>query len=342
MMDCGGQNSDRAALIGEFLAAAGWGTAERRTLAGDASFRRYDRLARGGESVVLMDAPPPHEDVRPFLAVAGILRGLGLSAPRIMAQDIADGLLLLEDLGDGTYTRLLAAGADETALYALAVDALIDMQRRFDPAAASLPPYDEARLLAEAALLIDWYVPAMTGEAAPESLKDSYLAAWRAVLPHAAGAATTLVLRDYHVDNLLHLPQRPGVAACGLLDFQDAVLGPASYDLVSLLEDARRDVPSTLAEQMIERYLAAFPGIDRAAFLASYAVLGAQRNCKIVGIFTRLWRRDGKPQYLPHIVRVWRLIERDLTHPALAPIADWLAHYVPSELRGIPPRRDAA
>jgi aminoglycoside/choline kinase family phosphotransferase len=331
---------DRPAHIAAFLAAAGWGDAERRTLAGDASFRRYDRLIRGGESAVLMDAPPPQEDVRPFLTVAGILRGLGLSAPAVLAQDVAAGLLLLEDLGDGTYTRLLASGADEAALYALAVDALIELQRRFDPAAAPLPPYDEVRLLAEAALLVDWYVPAMTGEAAPDALRRSYLDAWRTVLPQAAGAATTLVLRDYHVDNLLHLPRRAGIAACGLLDFQDAVLGPASYDLVSLLEDARRDVPPALAERMIERYLAAFPGIDRRAFLASYAVLGAQRNCKIVGIFTRLWRRDGKPQYLPHIARVWRLIERDLAHPALAPVAEFLARNVPQ--RGVPPRRDAA
>jgi aminoglycoside/choline kinase family phosphotransferase len=335
-------HADRAARIAAFLAAAGWGAAERRTLAGDASFRRYDRLTRGGESAVLMDAPPPEEDVRPFLAVAGILRGLGLSAPAIVAQDVAAGLLLLEDLGDGTYTRLLAGGADEAALYALAVDALIELQCRFDPAAALLPRYDETRLLGEAALLVDWYVPAMTGEAMPDALRQEYLDAWRAVLPQAAGAAPTLVLRDYHVDNLLHLPQRPGVAACGLLDFQDAVVGPASYDLVSLLEDARRDVAPALAERMIERYLAAFPTADRTAFLASYAVLGAQRNCKIVGIFTRLWRRDGKPQYLPHIARVWRLIERDLAHPALAPVADFLARTIPSPLRGIPPRRDAA
>jgi N-acetylmuramate 1-kinase len=332
---------DRAAQIAAFLATAGWGKAERWTLAADASFRRYDRLTRGDERAVLMDAPPPQEDVRPFLAVAGILRRLGLSAPAVLAQDAAAGLLLLEDLGDGTYTRLLAAGAEEHFLYALAVDALIELQRRFDPAAASLPPYDEARLLAEAALLVDWYLPAMTGEAPSDVLRETYRDAWRAVLPCAAGAATTLVLRDYHVDNLLYLPQRPGVAACGLLDFQDAVVGPASYDLVSLLEDARRDVPPVLAERMIERYLAAFPAIDPMAFLGSYAVLGVQRSCKIVGIFTRLWRRDGKPQYLPHIARVWRLIERDLAHPALAPVAGWLARNIPSELRGIPPRRDA-
>jgi aminoglycoside/choline kinase family phosphotransferase len=333
--------TDRAAGIAHFLAAAGWGAAERKVLAGDASFRRYDRLTRGGERAVLMDAPPPQEDVRPFLAVAAILHRLGLAAPRILAKDEVAGLLLLEDLGDGTYTRLLADGADETALYALAVDALCHLQRRFDPLTGTLPPYDETKLLTEAALLVDWFLPAITGTPTPADLRAEYLACWRAVLKLTSGAASTLVLRDYHVDNLLLLPERTGIAACGLLDFQDALIGPASYDLVSLLEDARRDVPPALADAMIARYLAAFPGIDRDGFMTSYAVLGAQRNCKIVGIFTRLLVRDGKPGYLKHIPRVWRLIEQDLRHPALAPVAAFLARHVPPELRRIP-KKDAA
>jgi aminoglycoside/choline kinase family phosphotransferase len=334
--------TDRAATIAAFLERAGWGTAHRRVLAGDASFRRYDRLDRGSERAVLMDAPPPQEDVRPFLAVAAILHRLGLSAPRILARDEAAGLLLLEDLGDGTYTRLLAGNADETALYALAVDVLVYLHRRFDAAAARLPPYDEARLLFEASLLVDWFLPAVTGGAAAETVRKAYLAAWRAVLPLASGAAPTLVLRDYHIDNLLLLDGRGGVAACGLLDFQDAVIGPASYDLVSLLEDARRDVPANLVAAMLERYLAGFPGIDRAAYLTSYAVLGAQRNAKIIGIFTRLWRRDGKPGYLQHIPRVWRLLVQDLAHPALAPVKAWLDRHVPPELRRAPTQQDAA
>jgi aminoglycoside/choline kinase family phosphotransferase len=247
-------------------------------------------------------------------------------------------LLLLEDLGDSTYTRLLAEGADEAALYGLAVDVLTWLQRRFDPLTGTLPPYDETRLLNEAALLVDWFLPAATGMPTSTDLREAYLACWRQVLPRAGEAMPALVLRDYHVDNLLLLPDRQGVAACGLLDFQDAVIGPATYDLVSLLEDARRDVAPGLAATMIERYLAAFPGIDRAAFLASYAVLGAQRSCKIVGIFTRLLVRDGKPQYLKHIPRVWRLIEQDLRHPALQPVAEFLARHVPQALRGIPQR----
>lgn len=335
--------ADREAEIAAFLAASGWGEAARKKLPGDASFRRYVRLARGGETAMLMDAPPPQEDVRPFLAVARLLHGLGLSAPRLHAADVAAGLLLLEDFGDDTYTRLLAARADEAALYALAVDVLIALNRGFAAAAApELPPYDEPRLLAEAALLVDWYLPAVTGAPTDAGLRDDYLALWRALLPLARGVPETLVLRDYHVDNLMRLSGRDGIAACGLLDFQDAVRGPMSYDLVSLLEDARRDVAPALATAMRARFLAAFPALDRARFDASYAVLGAQRNCKIVGIFTRLFVRDGKAQYLAHIPRVWCLIEDDLRHPALAPLARWLDRHVPAKLRRAPPHRPAA
>jgi aminoglycoside/choline kinase family phosphotransferase len=323
---------NRTALTQRFLDEAGWGEAERGRLAGDASFRHYDRLRRGAESAVLMDAPPPKEDVRPFLAVDRLLRQLGLSAPAVLAEDVENGLLLLEDFGDGTYTRLLAKGEDERGLYARAVDVLAHLHRRFEGAA--LPPYDEARLLTEAALLVDWYLPAITGRPTDEALREDYLATWRAVLPHAKGAPDTLVLRDYHVDNLVLLPGRSGVEAVGLLDFQDAVIGPAAYDLVSLLEDARRDVPQALVAEMLERHLAAFPRQDRAAFMTSYAVLGAQRNAKIIGIFTRLCRRDGKPHYLQHIPRVWRLLEADLRHKALAPVAAWFDRHVPE--RGVP------
>jgi hypothetical protein len=290
-----------------------------------------------------MDAPPPHEDVRPFLAIARLLQAMGFSAPAILAEDVAAGLLLLEDFGDATYTRLLTQGADEAPLYALAVDLLVALHRAFDPAAApGIPAYDDQRLLAEAALLVDWYLPAITGKPTDPALREEYLALWRALLPVARAVPSSLVLRDYHVDNLMLLEGRFGLAACGLLDFQDAVIGPVAYDLVSLLEDARRDVTPELAAAMRERYLAAFPSLDRAAFAAAYAVLGAQRNCKIVGIFTRLCVRDGKPIYLRHIPRVWRLIEQDLRHPALAPIAGWLGRHIPPEARRVPKGQSAA
>jgi len=246
----------------------------------------------------------------------------------VLAQDRAEGFLLLEDFGDDTYTRLLARGADEPALYRLAVDTLVALQRAAGSRGTpELAPYDIERLLGEAALLVDWYRP-LAGE-----LHEEYLALWRALLPDAVVAPPTLVLRDYHIDNLMLLPNRSGVRSCGLLDFQDAVTGQPSYDLVSLLEDARRDIPGPLRQAMTERYLAAFPGLDRQAFLRSAAILSAQRNCKILGIFTRLWKRDGKRQYLAHIPRVWQLLEGDLRHPALTPIGCWLDRHLPPETR---------
>lgn len=338
---------ERAAAMAEFLAAAGWAGVTPANLAADASFRRYFRLDDGGRRAVLMDAPPPEEEVGPYVAVAAILRGLGLSAPQIHAEDRARGFLLIEDFGDDLYTRLLARSADETALYGLAIDTLIALHRAVAAhGLPRLPTYDAARLLSEAALLVEWYAPSVRGHPLPPAAREDYLARWREILPQAALSETTLVLRDYHVDNLMLLPGRSGVAGCGLLDFQDAVLGPASYDLVSLLEDARRDVPASLRAAMTARYLAAFPGLDPVRFQRSGAILAAQRNLKILGIFTRLWRRDGKPGYLPHIARVWRMIEGEVERePALAPIAEWLDRHLPPNLRHAPavrPREPSA
>jgi aminoglycoside/choline kinase family phosphotransferase len=332
--------TQREALIQEFLAAAGWGEAKRGKLAGDASFRHYDRLERAqgthtAERAVLMDAPPPKEDVRPFVAIARHLTALGYSAPRLLAVDEVNGLLLLEDLGDDTYTRLLANGHDEEALYALAMDVLADLHGRAEAIPAGLPPYDDDRLLTEATLLTDWYMPAVLGRDTDAAARAEYEDLWRAVLPLARAVPDTMVLRDFHVDNLLLL-KRPGLAACGLLDFQDAVAGPLSYDPMSLLEDARRDIDPALIARMKERYLARLPGLDREAFAASWAVMAAQRHAKVIGIFTRLCRRDGKATYLVHIPRVWRLLEAALAHPALAGIGAWLDRHIPPAQRGVP------
>jgi hypothetical protein len=332
----------RQAALAAFLTGCGWGGEPPVPLVADASFRTYYRVRNGRRRAVVMDAPPPQEDVGPFVAIAAMLRGYGLSAPRILEEDRKHGFLLIEDFGDETYNRLLAVGADEPALYALAVDALVALQRAVGAAgkAPDVPPYDEALLLAEAALAVDWYLPALRGGPLDEAGRAEYLDLWRAALTQAAlPAEPTLVLRDFHIDNLVYLRKRGGVRRCGLLDFQDAVLGPASYDLVSLIEDARRDVSEELADAMTARYLAAFPGTDRQAFLRSAAVLAAQRNCKILGIFTRLWRRDHKPGYLRHIPRVWRLIERDLRHPALSEIRYWLDHHLPPDTRRVPDAR---
>jgi aminoglycoside/choline kinase family phosphotransferase len=329
--------SDRAAAIAGFLAEAGWGAAKRDKLPGDASFRRYVRLSQGPRTAMLMDAPPGREDVRPYVAIARLLQRLGFSAPDILAEDAANGLLLIEDFGDDTYTRLLERGADEAALYRLAVDLLIRLHRRFAPEdGRGVPPYDDQRLSNEAALLTDWFLPAATGAATPPAAREEYLALWREPFAQARRAPETLVLRDYHIDNLMLIKERTDVASCGVLDFQDAVIGPASYDLVSLLEDARRDVPPALSAEMYARYLQAFPALSRDAFARSYAILGAQRSAKILGIFTRLCVRDGKPVYLKHIPRVWRLLEGDLAHPALAALRAWFDRAVPPPLRAIP------
>ena len=329
--------AERGVQIDAFLSACGWADAERSPLAGDASFRRYCRLARNGTTTMLMDAPPPQENVRPYLAVARHLRALDFSAPAILAAEEETGLLLIEDFGDGTFTRLLAKGEDERALYEMAIDVLIALHRRFDAGHALwLPPYDDTRLLNEAALLVDWYLPAITGEPTPAALRAEYLDLWRALFPVARAVPESLVLRDYHVDNLMRIDGRDGLGACGLLDFQDAVLGPITYDLVSLLEDSRREITPHLVAAMYARYCAAFPSLDRAALEASLVVMGAQRHCKVIGIFTRLCKRDGKPRYLAHIPRLWRLLESNFRHPALAPIAAWLDRHVPRDQRRIP------
>jgi aminoglycoside/choline kinase family phosphotransferase len=261
-----------------------------------------------------MDAPPPQEDVRPFVQVDGLLRGRGYSAPEILAADTEAGLLLLEDLGDDLFTACLDAGGDEGSLYGLAVDFLVDVFHWGE--ARDLPRYSDEVFADEAELFLDWYLPLATGRPADPAAALEYRAAWRKLANRMRCGPDVLVLRDFHAANLIHLPDRHGLARLGLLDFQDARAGPPAYDLVSLLEDARRDVPPELASAMVDRYLAG-TGLAREPFLTSYAVLGAQRNVRILGVFARLWRRDGKSRYLSLLPRVWGLVERDLAHPAL-------------------------
>ena len=330
--------AERSRVIDGFLEGCGWGAAARRPLTGDASFRRYVRLDRGNDVAMLMDAPPPEEDVRSFALIARHLSALGYSAPEILAEDNEAGLLLLEDFGDDTYTELLASGADETALYTLAVDVLVDLHRR--PVAETVPgrlsAYDDALLLEEAELFTGWYLPAVLGDDAAAALSEEFRSLWGELPPLARAVPDTLVLRDYHVDNLIRLPGREGIKVCGLLDFQDAVKGPASYDLMSLLEDARRDIAPSLADAMLARYRASIPSLDEGALDVSLAVLGAQRHCKVIGIFTRLSARDSKPGYLAHIPRVWRLLENSLADPALEKLRNWMDRHVPTAVRRVP------
>jgi aminoglycoside/choline kinase family phosphotransferase len=320
--------TSRNRLRQAFLARTGLGHAEIRALAPDASFRRYYRIVDGERSLMLMDAPPTHEAVAPYVAIARHLTGLGLKAPLIHDTDAAHGFVLLEDFGDDTYTRLLERGVDERELYALAIDVLCRLHAHPDAATIDLAPYDRTRLLDEALLLADWFYPARFGKRLPEAARDRYAQAWTETLDGLPPMPSTLVLRDFHVDNLMRVTTAGGTA-CGLLDFQDAVLGPGVYDLVSLLEDARRDIDPVLVSEMKERYLASFNEADRALFESGYAVLGAQRHCKVAGIFVRLCVRDGKCAYLRHIPRVLGLLDRQLRHADLAPLRTWLDTHMP-------------
>lgn len=210
----------------------------------------------------------PHEDVRPFLRIAHALASHGYSAPRVLAEDTEQGFLLLEDLGDDLYAALIRRGADEGPLYEAAIDFLLDLHRR--PAPAELAPYDSGRLIDEVGLFTDWYLPALTGHDTDPALRAEFGALWQGLAADVDTVPRVLVMRDFHAENLIWLPQRAGVARVGLLDFQDAVAGHPAYDLVSLLEDARRDVSSALAEAMIARYIAG-AGIDAHGFRRAYA-----------------------------------------------------------------------
>jgi N-acetylmuramate 1-kinase len=308
-----------------FLASIGWGDAVIQPLAGDASFRRYFRVVAPGRSAVLMDAPPPHEDPRPFLSVAKWLGERGFAAPAILGEDLNNGLVLLEDFGDARMRETVdAAPESELRLYEAAVALLV---RLHGHAPMTLPPYDLSVYQREAALLVEWYCPAL----GLDIDVPGYQAAWEEVLAPLAAASPVTVLRDYHAENLMLID---GSETLGLLDFQDALAGHPAYDLVSLLQDARRDVPAAVEAAMLDLYVRTV-GAD-ASFATAYHVLGAQRNAKIVGIFTRLWKRDGKPRYPTLCPRVWGYLERDLAHPALGPVAAWFDANIPPALRGDP------
>ncbi|ABC63103.1 aminoglycoside phosphotransferase family protein [Erythrobacter litoralis] len=312
----------------EFLDHAGWAACVVDTIPGDASFRRYFRLRKGRERAMLMHAPPPHEDPKPFLDVAHWLHDNGLRAPEIFAEDAGAGWVLTEDFGNDRMRDWLDDHPEgEHGAYASAIDALVPLHRI---EAGPFPAYDLATYVREAKLLTEWYTPTMGLDVDAAQ----YEAAWHAALApllERQGKGVT-VLRDYHAENIMLLdPSEDGSGEQGLIDFQDALAGHPAYDLVSLLQDARRDVAPALEAQMLERYKAQVDVGEH--FDADYALLGAQRNAKIVGIFTRLYKRDGKPRYLDFIPRVWEAMERDLKHPALGPVAEWFATNIPAQLR---------
>lgn len=312
----------------EFLVACGWAGARIEPLAGDASFRRYFRVIRGEERAVLMDAPPPHEDPRPFIALAEWLRKAGLNAPAILGRDLGLGLLLLADLGNDRFKERIDSDPHmERELYEGATDLLVHLHSKAPM--AGLPPHGLAQWLDELDLFIDWYGPAV----GLDLDRASWRAAWSELLApvEADGLGPVTVLRDYHAENVMLVEGRDGVERLGLLDFQDALAGHPAYDLASMLEDARRDVPPGIERAMIDRYKAAMDQGDE--FERAYWALAAQRNTRILGVFVRLWKRDGKPHYRSFQPRMWGLLERDLAAPGLEGVRAWFNQHVPSNKR---------
>ncbi len=363
--------AERDEAMRAFLSRAGWGEAALMPLPGDASTRHYLRAVQGEHVAMLMDQPlgaeappcPPEAseetrralgynavarlagaDCARFVAVAQYLRGRGLSAPDIYAAEPENGFVLMEDLGDRLYADVLTAGADESQLYRSAAEALAKLHAVAAPVMLSpekpLYAYDETAMLAEIDLMTEWFFPVGLGRAAREDEVAEHRALWRKALRPLGAMEPVFVHRDYHAQNLLWLSERRDTARVGLIDFQDAVAGSRAYDLVSLTEDARRDVAPELAEAATGAYLAAMrrqgTPLDEQTHRAEMAATAAQRNAKIVGIFARLYQRDGKPRYLSYLPRVWGYLNRDLDHPALAPLKAWYDNAVPAERRGEP------
>jgi len=355
----------------DFLARSGWGDATVTPLPGDASTRRYARLLMGDRKAMLMDQPQAAEgatapagaseetrralgynavarlagaDCARFAAASAWLRGHGLAAPDIYAADHAQGFVILEDLGDALFAQVLADGGDEKKLYQAAVEVLARIHANDAPVElASDKPlfdYDQTALVAETDLLTEWFLPLALGREASQGEIDAHRLLWRTALAGIDSGRRVFVHRDYHAENLLWLPERGGLARVGLIDFQDAVAGSAAYDLISLIEDARRDVSPELAEAATRHYLAAMKNqgspVDEARFRHEMAVMAAQRNAKIVGIFARLYKRDGKARYLAFLPRVWAYLERDLTHPALAGLKAWYDRVIPNRAVEVP------
>jgi len=282
----------------------------------------------------LMNAPMDiGSNIKTFMQITEILRGYGFSAPEILSVDLENGFLLLEDLGDDLFAKVcLTDGSLEAPLYQSAIDVLVALHRH--RAAPEIAPYDIETYLREARLLTQWYLPAAMGAPVTSGVSAEFDHLICEVCTLIPESNPVLVQRDYHAENLLWLPGREGIKRVGLLDYQDALAGHPAYDLVSLLEDARRDTSAMLRSTMLQRYLDK-TGVEEANFKQAYSILGAQRNLKILGIFTRLYLRDGKPQYLELMARVWRHLQRDLEHPSLAGLRRWIVQNVPEPSEAI-------
>lgn len=348
----------RFAAITGFIDASDWAGSRHIFVNGDASTRGYTRLYRNGATVLLMDWPkapdgPPirhgkpysqiahlAEDVRPFIAVAEALRETGLSTPRIYEQDLDAGLLLLEDFGDLTISGLAAGSAEVRPLYRLAVDALLALRAHQPPAVLTagairhrLADFDREALGIETELVPDWFLPALRGAETPAALRAEFAGLWNEQFDWLLAQPSGWVMRDFHSPNLIWRPNETGLDRLGIIDFQDAMRGHAAYDLVSLLQDARLDLPDDLEAELLQHYCMgaakADPAFDRVDFLRAYRLLGAQRATKLLGIFTRLARRDGKRVYLQHLPRAARRLAANLADRHLAKLRLWYERELP-------------
>ncbi len=316
--------NQREQQITKFLLNNNLTKAVREKLKSDASFRKYERLFLNQESLILMDAPVPKEDIRPFIKVANYLTKNGFSAPKIYAQDIENGFLILEDLGDNLYTSLLKNNFSEELEFSLYQEAINVLVKLRNTPIIDLPLYDKNLLLKEVQLLTDWYLPNVAGVELTDSLVAQYNDIWSKLLDKLMKEEEkVVVLRDYHADNLIWLKERELSDRVGLIDFQDGVIGSPIYDLISLIEDARRDISPNNTKKLINYYIEAnnIKNLDQFNFL--YSVIAAQRNCKIIGIFARLTVRDSKPRYLDYLPRVWRHLDNDLSHSDLKALDNW-------------------
>jgi aminoglycoside/choline kinase family phosphotransferase len=336
------EDDSRSSARSDFLSSTGHKTAVLQALPVDASFRRYFRLTGAGRPMLLMDAPPPQEDVRPFIRIARHLTGLGLSAPAIYEFDAVEGFALIEDFGEATYTRLLDAGHAEGPLFLAATEALVTLHTHPEGAAVEAPPYDRAKLLDEASELPEWYGLALTGRPMPVDRIAGFVALWNDLLDRMPPVEPGLVLLDYHVDNLMRLDGRQGAAAAGLLDFQDAKIGPKPYDLLCLLRNERRGIDPALADALYDHYIATARPADADGFGLWYRVLAAQRYTKVLGRFARLTLRDHRDGYLRYMPRVAALLAEALDQEVLLhPIREYLSEILP-DWQSVPPNDPAA
>jgi aminoglycoside/choline kinase family phosphotransferase len=300
-----------------------WQTAACEPLTGDASARKYFRLSAAKQTAILMDASRVPDSIGPFIRIAKHLRQLGLSAPKIFDRETDSGLLLLEDFGNTSFAKLLEKPDEAEKLFTLATDVLIALHKHPQAVPENLREYHPEKMLEDIELFVQWRTPSIT-----PLEKADFRAVWRTVLPLAHRVPESLLLRDYHVANLMLLPERAGIQQVGLLDFQDAYRGPVTYDLISLLQDARRDVPEALQKKLLARYLAAFPSLDHEAFETSLVILAAQRHTRVLGIFERLARHEGKLDYRRlHSPRVERRLRQALQHPILAGVKSWMERH---------------